>query len=132
MRKWRRKPRRTKTRIFARKDDYVNEAEEIVKEALVTMKKAGKIVDFIHSRRNGELDEKGIDFLVMLNNDKLLAIQVKTSSGETNNKRKLEIHLKKHPKIKSVIFVEIGSYKKDSEKVLSAVRKEIEDFMNSV
>lgn len=108
-----------------------NEAEEIVAECLLTMKKEGKISDFIHSKRNGELDVKGIDFLLVLNNDKVAAIQIKTSSSEGNNRRTLEHHLKKHPKIKFVIFVEIGFYHKKPERVLDVVRKEIETFIKS-
>lgn len=109
-----------------------NEAEEIVAECLTAMKKDGRISDFIHSKRNGELDVKGIDFLLVLNNDKVVAVQIKTSSSEGNNRRTLEHHLKKHPKIKFMIFVEIGFYHKKPEKVLNAVRGEIEAFITSV
>ena len=107
----------------------VNDAEEIVKYALMAMKKEKKIADFIHSKRNGELDEKGIDFLVITNNSKLLAIQVKTSSNNNNDDRKLGLHLKKHPQIKFVIFVKVNLYCKNKEEGLNHIINEIEGFL---
>ncbi len=104
-----------------------NVAESILKEVLLEMIKDGKICGFIHSQRQDDYDKKGIDFMLFLNNDLLLPIQVKTHSR--NRKRCLERHNRLHPLIKFVLFIKIGFYNRRPETASHYIEKEIENFI---
>ncbi|MCL5017303.1 MAG: hypothetical protein M1155_01390 [Patescibacteria group bacterium] len=104
-----------------------NVAEMIMKEVLSEMHKDGKIAGFIHSKRSDDYDVMGIDFMLFLNNDLALPIQVKTYSR--NIKRCLEKHCRLHPLIKFVIFVKIGFYNRRPETAAHYLEKEIEGFI---
>ncbi len=108
-------------------DDRGNRAEEAVKRALGIMQKEGDILGFYQNKKNRELDELGIDFLVYLKGGFILPIQVKASSKDNENRRVK--HLKKHPKILFMVFVDIDFYKKCPEKSLDSIVKEIREFL---
>ncbi len=108
-------------------DDRGAKAEEAVKKALGIMEKERGINGFYQNKKNGEVDELGIDFLVYLKGGLILPIQVKASSKDNENRRLK--HLKKHPKINLIIFVDVEMYKKRPEKVLDSILKEVEEFL---
>lgn len=101
-------------------------AEEVVKSVLSDMQKKEKIAGFIQNKKNDRLDSEGIDFLVFLNNDLALPIQVKIYSRSME--RYIKRHFKKHPLIKLIIFVQIG--KRKEQETIDYIQKEIEEFIN--
>jgi hypothetical protein len=104
-----------------------NVAEMIIKEVLSDMQNDGKITGFIHSKRNDDYDAMGIDFIIFLNNNLALPVQVKTYSR--NIKRCLEKHFRLHPLVKFVIFVKIGFYNRRPETAAHYLEKEINGFI---
>jgi hypothetical protein len=106
-----------------------NVAEMILKEVLVDLQKDGKIAGFIQSHKNDRLDKEGIDFLVLLNDDLALPIQVKTYSR--NRKRCIDKHFRRHPLVKFVIFVRIGFYNRRPEIASNRLKDEILNYLLS-
>ena len=108
---------------------YDNVAELIFKEVLSELKKAGKIAGFIQSQKNDRLDMEGIDFLLLLNNDLALPVQVKTHSR--NKKRCIEKHFRNHSLIKFIVFVKIGFYNRRPETAFKHLENEILGYILS-
>lgn len=108
-------------------DDRGQKAEAAVKQALCIMEKERTIVGSYQNKQHGEVDELGIDFLVYLKNGFILPIQVKAGSKDNENRRTK--HIKKHPNVKFLIFVNIELYRVRPEKVLDCITKEIEGFL---
>lgn len=106
-----------------------NVAELILREVLLEMIKDGKISGFIQSKKNDRLDIEGIDFLLFLNDDLALPVQVKTYSR--NKKRCIEKHFRKHSLIKFVIFVKIGFYNRRPETASAYLKDEILNYILS-
>jgi hypothetical protein len=108
-------------------DDRGRKAEEAVAQVLAIMIKNGLMAGFYQNKRHGEVDELGIDFLVYLKNGFILPIQVKAASKDNENR--CAKHLKKHPHVPFVIFVNLELYKVRPEKVLDSIMNEIESFL---
>ncbi|MEK7521171.1 MAG: hypothetical protein AAB560_03800, partial [Patescibacteria group bacterium] len=68
-----------------------NPAEEKVVQALEILKTENLIVGFRRSAKNGHLDSNGIDFLIFLEENLVLPLQVKSSP------KKLGYHYQKYP-----------------------------------
>lgn len=110
-------------------DDRGQRAELAVKQALGIMLNEKVISGFYQNKQHGEVDELGIDFLVYLKNGFILPIQVKAGSKDNENRRAK--HMKKHPNIKFMVFVNIELFKARPEKVLNCIVTEIESFLKS-
>ena len=110
-------------------DDRGKRAEEAVRQALSIMEKEGVIAGYYKNKKCGEVDELGIDFLVYLRNGFILPIQVKAASKDNENRRVK--HIKKHPRILFMIFVNLELFKVRPEKVLDCITKEIGAFLRS-
>ena len=108
-------------------DDRGQRAEKAVKQALGIMEKEKTIVGSYQNKQHGEVDELGIDFLVYLKNGLILPIQVKTASKDNENRHAK--HMKKHPHVKFLIFVNVELYKVRPEKVLDCIMEEIKGFL---
>ena len=108
-------------------DDRGKRAEGTVKQALAIMEKEKAIAGFYQNKQHGEVDQLGIDFLVYLKGGFILPIQVKASSGDNGNRR--QKHLKKHPNIPFMVFVDLELLKKHPEKVLDGIMEEIKGFL---
>jgi len=108
-------------------DDRGKRAEGAVKEALDLMVKEKTIAGFHQNKKCGEVDELGIDFIVYLKCGLIMPIQVKAASKDNENRR--QKHLKKHPFVPFMIFVNLELYKVRPEKVLDCIVKEIEGFL---
>ena len=108
-------------------DDRGRGAETAVRQALAIMEKEKTIAGFYQNKQHGEVDELGIDFLVYLKNGFILPIQVKASCKDNGNRRSK--HIKKHPNIRFMIFVDLESYKVRQEKVLDCIMEEIKGFL---
>lgn len=106
-----------------------NVAELILAEVLQEMIKDGKISGFIQSKKNDRLDMEGIDFLLFLNDNLTLPVQVKTHSR--NQKRCVEKHFQRHPLIKFILFVKIGFYNRRPEVASCHLKDEILNFILS-
>jgi len=106
-----------------------NVAELILGEVLLEMIKDGKISGFIQSKKNDRLDVEGIDFLLILNDDLALPIQVKTHSR--NRRRCIEKHFRRHPLVKCTIFVKIGFYNRRPETASNYLKDEILNYILS-
>ncbi|OHB10333.1 MAG: hypothetical protein A3G05_00330 [Candidatus Zambryskibacteria bacterium RIFCSPLOWO2_12_FULL_45_14] len=61
--------------------------EDRVEVALSTLQEEGQIVDYIRSEPHGELDKRGIDFLVYPESDWLIPLQVKSSVASAEDHR---------------------------------------------
>ncbi len=108
-------------------DDRGKKAEAVVRQVLSIMEKEREIAGSYQNKQHGEVDELGIDFIVYLKNGFILPIQVKAGSKDNENRRAK--HMKKHPNVKFMIFVNLELYKVRPEKVLGCIMKEIEDFL---
>lgn len=108
-------------------DDRGKEAEGIVRQALAIMEKEKTIAGFYQNKQHKEVDELGIDFLVYLKGGLILPIQVKVSCKDNKDRRAK--HIKKHPNIPFMIFVDLGSYKVRPAKVLDSIMEEIKGFL---
>jgi len=108
-------------------DDRGKRAEYAVKQSLAIMEKEKTIVGFYQNKQHGEIDGLGMDFVVYLKGGLILPIQVKVSCKDNKNRRTK--HLKKHPNIPFMIFVDLELYKKHPEKALSCIMEEIEGFL---
>lgn len=108
-------------------DDRGKKAEAAVRQALTILEKEKTIPGFYQNRQHGEVDGLGIDFLVYLKGGLILPIQVKVSSGDNGNRR--QKHLKKHPNIPFMIFVDLDLLKKCPEKALDCIVEGIKDFL---
>lgn len=108
-------------------DDRGQRAERAVKQALDIMEKEKTIAGSYQNKQHGEVDELGIDFLVYLKNGLILPIQVKAASKDNENRRVK--HIKKHPYVKFIIFVNVELYKVRPEKVLDCITEGIEGFL---
>ena len=108
-------------------DDRGKKAEAVVKQVLGIMEKEGEIIGSYQNKQHGEVDELGIDFIVYLKGGLILPIQVKAASKDNDNRRAK--HMKKHPNVKFMIFVNLELYKVRPEKVLDSVMKEIQAFL---
>jgi hypothetical protein len=81
-----------------------NQAENITREALGSMKKDGEIAGFIENGKNDRLDSEGIDFLAFFNNGLSLTIQIKTLSHKKKSHTKRQGSEKPSKKIFEKIF----------------------------
>ncbi|MHB9019423.1 MAG: hypothetical protein ACYC3G_00900 [Minisyncoccota bacterium] len=108
-------------------DERGKRAELAVKQALSIMEKEKTIVGSYQNKQHGEVDELGIDFLVYLKNGFILPIQVKAGSKDNENRRAK--HMKKHPHVPFMVFVNLELLKVRPEKVLDGIVKEIEGFL---
>ena len=108
-------------------DDRGKGAEGAVRQDLVIMEKEKTIAGFYQNKQHGEVDGLGIDFLVYLKNGFILPMQVKVSCGDNGNRR--HKHLKKHPNISFMIFVDLELHKKHPEKELDRIVKEVAGFI---
>ena len=86
-----------------------NTAEEIVEQVLRWLQREERIAGYLRNNPSDRMDSEGIDFLIFLRNGLALPLQVKTSSGERNDKEKAREHFRKHPKVRHIIMVEIHS-----------------------
>jgi len=108
-------------------DDRGKKAEEAVKQALAIMEKEKTIAGSYQNKQHGEIDGLGIDFLVYLKGGLILPIQVKVSFGDNGNRR--QKHLKKHPNISFMIFVDLDLLKKHPERELDRIVEGIKGFL---
>lgn len=75
------------------------DAEQVAETALKSLKETNVIREFHHSKKNGELDADGVDFLIFLNNGLCIPFQVKGARFKANQ------HLRKHPHIRFILIV---------------------------
>ncbi|MBI5147957.1 MAG: hypothetical protein HZA37_02290 [Parcubacteria group bacterium] len=99
-----------------------NPAEEKTSEALEILKSENLIVGFRRSAKNGHLDSQGIDFLVFLEGNLVLPLQVKSSP------KKLGYHYQKYPFIIAVVAKE----KHDVADVRNVLRKIIKNVKANI
>ncbi|OGY65244.1 MAG: hypothetical protein A3A04_02150 [Candidatus Harrisonbacteria bacterium RIFCSPLOWO2_01_FULL_40_28] len=74
-----------------RMDDQGQEAESKVERALFFLKEHKFISRYINAKKNGELDNEGIDYLIILKTGMACLLQVKSSRSS------LSRHKKKYP-----------------------------------
>lgn len=106
-----------------------NPAEEVVERVLDKLKEERLISGFLRNRPSDRLDSEGIDFLIFLNNELALALQVKTDGGRWEFSEKLKEHRRKHPLIKNLICVPIHRLSNDPERVYKEVEKELRGML---
>ncbi len=102
-----------------------NPAEEKTSEALEILKSENLIIGFRRSPKNGYLDSNGIDFLIFLDNELVLPLQVKSSP------KKLGYHYQKYPFIIAIVAKErheVADVKKALQKIIKNVRANIGMF----
>ena len=92
------------------------DAEQVTEEALKILKETNIICEFHHSKKNGELDVDGIDFLIFLNNGLCLPLQVKGSHFKQKQ------HPRKHPHIRFILIV-----KRNKPKIIAKKLKRLID-----
>lgn len=102
-------------------------AEDAVRMVLINLERGCEIGGFYQNKPNGEIDMLGIDFLVYLKNGFILPIQVKASLQ--NTKASIAMHLKRHPHVPFMIFVNLELYKVHPEKVQDRIAEEIRGFL---
>ncbi|MDE2001023.1 MAG: hypothetical protein KGI60_00465 [Patescibacteria group bacterium] len=103
-----------------------NPWEDLAEEALVELVAEGALKGFLRNRQSDWLDCEGIDFLLFLNNGSSLTIQVKSAHG--NLKHKIKEHLRKHPFVRSILFVLLPEQPENSverQKAIALVKKDI-------
>jgi hypothetical protein len=110
-------------------DDRGRRAEEAVGQVLAMMEKEGLIVGSYRNKQHGEVDELGIDFLVYLRNGLILPVQVKAASKDNDDRRYK--HLKKHPHVPFMVFVNLELYKVRPEKALSNILEDLKGFLKT-
>ncbi|MCL5017302.1 MAG: hypothetical protein M1155_01385 [Patescibacteria group bacterium] len=110
-------------------DDRGRRAEEVVGQVLAIMEKEGLIAGSYRNKQHGEVDELGIDFLVYMRNGLILPVQVKAASKDNENRRCK--HLKKHPYVPFMIFVNLELHKVRPEKVMNDVLEELRGFLRT-
>ena len=84
-----------------------NPAEEAVEIVLKKLKELRLIKHYLRNKQNDRLDQEGIDFLIIQNDGRSLPLQVKTWSGNRFDGKKFREHIRKHPHVTSIIFVNI-------------------------
>ena len=110
-------------------DDRGRKAEDVVGQVLAMMEKEGLVVGSYRNKQHGEVDELGMDFLVYLRNGLILPVQVKAASKDNENRRCK--HLKKHPHVPFLIFVDLELYKVRPEKVMNSILEELKGFLRT-
>ncbi len=105
-----------------------NPAEEVVEKILNKLKDLRLIPGFLRNHPSDRLDSEGIDFLIFLNNHMALPLQVKTSSGNLTLKEKE--HLRKHPLVKKVIFVEVSLLSSHPDRLDREVERDLRKMLN--
>jgi len=105
-----------------------NPAEEVVERILNKLKDQRLIPGFLRNRPSDRLDSEGIDFLIFLNTNLALPLQVKTSSGNLTFKEKE--HLRKHPLVKKVIFVSVNLLPSHPDRLEREVERDLRRMLN--
>ncbi|MDO8443269.1 MAG: hypothetical protein Q7S81_03395 [bacterium] len=108
-------------------DERGKGAENAVRQALIIMEKEKIVAGFYQNKQHGEIDGLGIDFLVYLKGGLILPLQVKVSCKDNENRR--QKHMKKHPNIPFMIFVDMELLKKCPEKALDCIVEGIKSFL---
>lgn len=115
----------------ARRTGHTNLAEIIVRKVLDKLQSQGVIRGFLWNRHNDRLDEEGIDFLIFLNNDTALPLQVTTwSKFRERNSEKYFHHFKIHKLVRHIIFVKTHFY--PSVAVYDPVEQKIKSMIKRV
>lgn len=95
----------------------VFDTEQVAESALKLLKTTNVICEFHHSKKNGELDADGIDFLIFLNNGLCIPLQVKGAHFKQNQ------HLRKHPHIRFILIVKRNQPKIIAKKLKRLIEK---------
>ncbi len=74
--------------------------EHMVADALAVMRDHGDIVEFVHASASGDLDSRGIDFLIHLRSGVLIPLQCKAGIDEALR------HLYRYPHVPYVLVME--------------------------
>ena len=107
--KSKKKKKKKKKRKNHKKGPRPNIAENKFKEALKELLSQKFILGFEHSIKNGDIDKKGIDFLVYLQPSGLAwCPQIKSGSLDKYDRKLRNRHFQKHPLIRDVFFIKRG------------------------
>ncbi len=107
-----------------------NPWEDLVEEALIELKKENIILGYLRNLANDRLDCEGIDFLLFLNNQYSLAVQVKSARGNLDLKTKG--HIRKHPLVRAILFVLLPKDDKDAQEKKELIRSVKEDIKHLI
>ena len=113
-----------------------NPAEEVVERVLTKMKDEDRIRGYLRNRTSDRLDSEGIDFLIILNTNLALPLQVKTCNKQNGGKgskdydRKLKEHLRKHPLVKFFICIQTNMLNSNPDRLYQIVERDLVNLIS--
>lgn len=129
-RKWRKKHRRKK-----RYQRYAtNAAENAVVWICERWQKQKKILFYVHSWQNGQMDREGIDFIIVLKSGLAAPVQATFKKSDEQIEEKRSRHFKLHPYVKLFLVVEKipqGDVARDA-KIYRKIAQDLAEEINKV
>lgn len=106
-----------------KKIDPAVEAERKVACVLDKLKEDGEIFGYFWTKKNGELDRNGIDFLIMFRCGLAMALQIKSARSVVKR------HYEKYPQIPCMVVEDRHKLRNVRRRIQSLIRKRTERLL---